>query len=94
MAEAERAACLSSGGYARLSRTFLLYLALALTALLRLSRTWNLCVKLLGSCAGVVAQLVEWWLLTPEICGLNPVINKILSIKFSTNKHIVKWKRR
>ena len=34
--------------------------------------------------AVVVAQLAERSLLTPEICGLNPVISKILSIKFST----------
>ena len=35
--------------------------------------------------AVVVAQLVERWLPTPEICSLNPVIGKILSTNLSTN---------
>ena len=35
--------------------------------------------KLINSGAVVVAQLVEWSLQTPEIHGLNPNINKVLS---------------
>ena len=40
----------------------------------------------------VVAQLVEWSLLTPEIRGLNPVFSKVLCTKLSTNCIIEKSK--
>ena len=36
--------------------------------------------------AVVVAQLVERWLLTPEIRGSNPDISKILSTNYTLEK--------
>ena len=42
--------------------------------------------------AVVVAQLVEWSILTPEARGSNPVIGKILSTKLTTNCIIEKTK--
>ena len=41
----------------------------------------------------VVAQLVERSLLTPEICGLNPVNGKILSTNCLIEKTKIKKKR-
>ena len=38
-------------------------------------RTHNL--SNMSRCEVVVAQLVEWLLPLPEVCGLNPVIGKI-----------------
>ena len=35
--------------------------------------------------AAVVAQLVEWLLPIPEVCGLNPVVNKNLYWTFTVN---------
>ena len=34
----------------------------------------------------VAAQLVDWSFLTPVICGLNPVIDKIVSTNFTLEK--------
>ena len=39
-----------------------------------------------------MAQLVEQTLTTPEICGSNPIIGKMLSTKLSTNCLIEKTK--
>ena len=60
------------------SETFNLYKANYL-----IGRTW----------AVVVAQLVEGLLPTPEICGLNPDIGKILSTNRTIEKTKIKKKR-
>ena len=43
--------------------------------------------------AAVVAQLVERSLPTPEICGLNPDIGKILSTNYTVEKTKIKKQR-
>ena len=43
--------------------------------------------------AEVVAQLVEWLLPTPEICGSNPDIGKLLSTNCKIEEMEIKKKR-
>ena len=45
-----------------------------------------LTVKFFKNWAVVVAQLVEWLLLTPEIRGSNPKIGKVLSTTTKLNR--------